>query len=210
VVLVWAAGLDQDAALVTATEAAVEHWREVWGAAGVEVAVRYATSALDPALPLPSAMSGDVVLAASQLAEPGEIALVIGDTVGAVDGGLYGVAGRVPSAPLPSELSAIFVGWVNNAGGDGVFSDDDVRLYGEVLAHEVGHFVGLCHPVSGTFDYWDALGDTPKCSTEAACESQLGQNLMYPVSICDGGVCVSTTQLTGEQRGVMHRYTGTL
>jgi hypothetical protein len=72
------------------------------------------------------------------------------------------------------------VGWLANAGGDGTFSDGDIALYGEVLAHEVGHFVGLCHPVERGYDYWDALDDTPECRSVSSCESILGMNLMFP------------------------------
>ena len=208
VAIVWADGMSDDAALVTATARAVEHWNEVWGAVGLTAEVRYVESTIDPALPAPSAMSGDVLLTASGLVEPGEIAMIVGETV---DGGtsLYGIAGHIPGPIVPSPLGAIVVGWLANAGGDGTFSDDDITLYGEVLAHEVGHFVGLCHPVERGYDYWDALADTPECTSDTTCESILGTNLMFPYSICDGGTCVSTTVITAGQQGIMQRYTGT-
>ncbi len=208
VAIVWADGLSADAALVSATARAVEHWNDVWGAVGLTAEVRYVESTIDPALPAPSAMSGDVLLTASGLVEPGEIAMIVGETV---DGGtsLYGIAGHIPGPIVPSPLGAIVVGWLANAGGDGTFSDDDITLYGEVLAHEVGHFVGLCHPVERSYDYWDALDDTPQCTSARTCESVLGMNLMFPYSICDGGTCVSTMEITPGQQGIMQRYTGT-
>jgi hypothetical protein len=208
VAIVWADGMSDDAALVSATARAVDHWNEVWGAVGLTAEVRYVESTIDPALPAPSAMSGDVLLGASGLVSPGEIAMIVGETV---DGGtsLYGIAGHIPGPIVPSPLGAIVVGWLANAGGDGTFSDDDITLYGEVLAHEVGHFVGLCHPVERGYDYWDALTDTPECTSDTTCESILGTNLMFPYSICDGGTCVSTTVLTAGQQGIMQRYTGT-
>jgi hypothetical protein len=208
VVIVWAAGLAADAALVSATARAVDHWNDVWGAVGLGVTVRYVESTIDPALPRPSAMSGDLLRSASELAEPGEVVVIVGETVDA-GSDLYGVAGHIPGPIVPSPLGASVVGWLANAGGDGTFSDEDVRLYGEVLAHEVGHYLGLFHPVERTFDTWDALPDTPECRTEAACESMLGTNLMFPYSICDATSCLSTTVVTGAQRGVMQRFTGT-
>lgn len=208
VVIVWADGMADDAALVTATEAAVDHWNDVWSMAGLRVEVRYVESTIDPDLPYPSAMTADLLDAASAFVEPGETAVIVGETINA-DPGQYGVAGRIPGPVIRSPISAIVMGWLANAGGDGVFSDNDIQLYGEVLAHEVGHFVGLFHPVERDFDHWDALSDTPQCRNTANCESMLGTNLMFPYSICDADGCVSTTILTNDQRGVMHRYTGT-
>jgi hypothetical protein len=208
VVIVWAAGLAADAALVSATERAVDHWNEMWGAVGLGVTVRYVESTIDPALPRPSAMSAGVLRAASELVEPGEVAVIVGETVDA-GSGLYGVAGHIPGPIVPSPLGASVVGWLANAGGDGTFSDADIQLYGEVLAHEVGHYVGLFHPVERTFDTWDALADTPECRTESLCESMLGTNLMFPYSICDATSCLSTTAITAAQQGVVQRYTGT-
>ncbi len=208
VALVWAAGMSDDAALVDATERAIDHWNEVWGAVGMHVEVRFVESTIDPALPEPSAMSGDVLLEASSLVLAGEVALIVGETI-AGGSELYGVAGYIPGPIVASPLGAIVVGWLANAGGDGVFSDADLTLYGEVLAHEVGHYVGLTHPVERSYETWDALTDTPECGDATSCEDTLGTNLMFPYSICDASACLSTTVLTGQQRGVMQRYTGT-
>lgn len=209
VAIVWAAGMSSDVALVTATQDAVAHWRAVWAGASMDLDVRYVDSAIDPALPYPSAASGDVLLEASTLVDPGEIAMIIGETL---DGGIsaYGAAGQLPGPLVPSTVSAIVVSWLANAGGDGVFSPDDVQLYGEVLAHEAGHYLGLFHPVEESYDYWDSLRDTPECSGQVQCEGLLGTNLMFPYSICDGASCVSATMITRDQRSVMQLYTGTL
>ncbi|MCC7541768.1 MAG: hypothetical protein IT379_36450 [Deltaproteobacteria bacterium] len=210
VAILWANGLGDDAALVSATERAVAHWADVWSsAAGMEIEVRYLETTLDTTLPYPSPMSGDLLLEASSLTEPGEVPVIIGDSI---DGSTsqYGVAGRIPGPMVASTISAIVVGWLANAGGDGEFSDADITLYGEVLAHEVGHYIGLFHPFEQTYDSWDALDDTPECTTRRMCIDMLSTNLMFPFSICEGGTCVSTTELTSDQRGVMQRYTGAL
>ncbi len=208
VVLVWAAGMADDPALVSATERAVAHWNDVWSGAGLSVEVRYVESTIPPALPYPSAMTGDLFLEVSGLIEPGEIAVLVGEVIND-DTSQYGVAGRIPGPIVQSPLSAIVVGWLANAGGDGAFSDNDIQLYGEVLAHEVGHFVGLFHPVERAYDHWDSLSDTIECASASSCDAMLGTNLMFPYSICDGSGCLSTTVITNDQRGVMHRYTGT-
>jgi hypothetical protein len=209
VALIWANGLSANGALVAATERAVAHWRTVWNGAGMDLDVRYVASTISPALPYPSATTGDLFLQASALAMDGEVPVIIGETVNN-DATQYGVAGHIPGPIVRSPLRAIVVGWLANAGSDGVFSDNDVRLYGEVFAHEVGHYVGLFHPVERTYDAWDALGDTPECRNEMGCETMLGTNLMFPYSICDTNGCLSTTVLTAQQRAVMQRYTGTL
>ena len=67
---------------------------------------------------------------------------------------------------------------------------------------------GLFHPVETTYDLWDALDDTEKCTNENECEDDLGANLMFPWPVCDSSGCVSQNQLTPEQQGVMHRYSG--
>lgn len=209
VAMIWANGLSTNAALVSATERAVAHWRAVWGAAGMDLDVRYVSSTIAPALPYPSAMTGDLFLQASALTMDGEVPVLIGETVNN-DSSQYGVAGHIPGPIVRSPLRAIVVGWLSNAGNDGVFSDNDVQLYGEVFAHEVGHYVGLFHPVERMYNAWDSLSDTVECRTEANCNAMLGTNLMFPYSICDMSGCLSTTILTPQQRGVMQRYTGTL
>ena len=78
-----------------------------------------------------------------------------------------------------------------------------------VLAHEIGHYMGLYHPVEASYNYWDALEDTVECGTWNACETQLGNNLMFPYPICYGA-CELQTEITSDQMGVLQRYTGTL
>jgi hypothetical protein len=209
VLVLWADGLGEDAALVSATEAAIAHWADVWEGADMALEVRYEQSSIDPLLPYPGGMGGPVLLEASAFAEPGEVVVIIGELVND-DPSQYGVSGQLPGPLVPSTLSAIVVGWLANAGGDGVFSDNDIQLYGEVLAHEVGHYAGLFHPVESAYDAWDALDDTPECGGQRACEDMLGTNLMFPYSIgCATGMCLSTTGITNDQRAVMQRYTGT-
>ena len=46
------------------------------------------------------------------------------------------------------------------------------------------------------------------CESRRDCEDQLGENFMFPYSICDFTSCVHATDVTEDQAGVMNRYTG--
>ena len=81
---------------------------------------------------------------------------------------------------------------------------------GETMAHEVGHYTGLYHPVESNYRAWDALDDTPECTRRRDCEDALGDNLMFPYSICDATSCLVTDQLSADQEGVLQRYVAAL
>jgi hypothetical protein len=100
----------------------------------------------------------------------------------------------------------VAISWLQHAGKDGTLDDQDVQTMGETMAHEAGHFLGLFHPVEfsdGTASSYDSLGDTPACSTRSDCDASLESNLMYPYAT--GAV---QDDLTAEQVGVLHRWTG--
>jgi len=105
----------------------------------------------------------------------------------------------------------VVLSWLVHAGADAAFTDGETSLMGETMAHEVGHYMGLFHPVESSYDYWDALSDTVECRNADQCEGQLGTNLMFPYSICDrNGVCVAAEDMTDAQVGVKQRYISTL
>ncbi len=208
VTVAWADGVGDDAAVVDATEQAVERWAEIWGAYGLSLDVSYVDAGVDADLPYASS-GGDAIETASALGNNRDVTVIIGETIeGSTD--YYGVAGSIPGALVSAPRSAVVISWLANSGGDGSFSEDDIRLYGETLAHEVGHYTGLFHPVESSYDWWDALDDTPECSSASRCESELGDNLMFPYPVCGWSSCEPQDQLTPEQEGVMQRYTGTL
>ena len=204
--IVYADGLGDDPVVVNGTEEAVEVWREVWSAFGIALDEAYRTSNIDPALPWPG--TGDSELEeAAELSDGTHVVVVIGETL---DGGwdYLGLSGSIPGALVPTSRSRVAISWLANAGIDGKFDDVELQVYGETLAHEVGHYLGLFHPVESTYDLWDALDDTEQCTTEGQCEDDLGANLMFPWPVCGVTGCVSQDQLTAEQQGVMHRYSG--
>lgn len=205
--IVYCAGLDQDMEVVGGVEGAVARWQEVWAPMGLSVAPTYEGADCGGDLAFPGEDSAHADLAAS--ADAGEVTILVGETIdGTTD--YLGVSGGIPGPLAPTVHAVVVTSWLANAGTDGRFDDEDLRLFGETLAHEVSHYMGLYHPVEMTWDWWDALDDTPDCSAASECESALGDNLMFPYPVCDGTGCIAQDQLTDSQQGVDHRFTGTL
>ena len=205
--LVFADGVGSDDDIVAATEAAIERWEEVWAPYDLYLEVTMSDLDLDADLAMPGEDSA--LAEASELSTRSDVTVVIGETIdGSVE--YYGVAGSVPGALVESARAGVVVSWLANAGGDGHFSDDDIQLYGETLAHEVGHFVGLFHPVESSFDMWDALDDTDACTSQSSCEGVLGDNNLFPYPMCSWTSCEPQDVLSDEQIDVAQGYTGTL
>jgi hypothetical protein len=212
--IVYADGLEEDAELVAAVEAAAERWREIWAAYGIS---------LEESWGVAPEVDGDVgwdlgdsaLQDASAEGTDTDVLVVIVEEIGG-DSYTYGVAGNIPGSVLPIPHSAVVVGWLAHAGGNGQFSEDDIRLMGETMAHEVGHYSGLFHPAE--FDYssyqpyaWDALTDTESCATYNQCENALGENLMFAFPVCPSWTyCNPQDVLSEQQQGVEHRYLGAL
>ena len=205
--LVYAQGVDSDLDVVTAIEAAVVRWKEVWAPYGLTLVERYETSSVDPDMSYPDSDNADI-LTVSEGSSGEELVLIIGESF--PSRWTYGIAGGIPGPLTPSGRGAVELSWLSHVGQDGVFDDDETRLMGETMAHEIGHYMGLYHPVEDGYELWDALDDTLQCETWQSCESNLGDNLMYPYSICGGGECLPTDQITPQQVGVLQRYTGAL
>lgn len=206
--VVYAEGLDEDPDVVEATEAAVTRWGEIWGAYGVTLEADFISSSIDPDLPDPS-NADDLLSNASESGDNHDVTVIIGDTVaGSIE--YYGISGSIPGTLVAGPRSGVVISWLANAGGDGRFDETDIKIYGETIAHEVGHFAGLFHPVEMTWDYWDALEDTERCTNANRCESDLEDNLMFPYPVCSRTSCTEQTQLSDGQVGVTQRYTGAL
>lgn len=208
-VVAYAGGLQDDAEVVRGTEAAVAHWTGIYAAQGITLVPTYTTLDADGNLPDTYEGLEEVAALGASLAEPAVI-LVVGDDIGG-DRTLYGEAGGIPGPYTPAPSGAVFVGWLANAGADARFSDNDILLYGETMAHEVGHYLGLFHPVEADYASWDALGDTTECRSWGACDDGLGENLMYPYPVCTGmssGSCSRQTLVTPAQAGVLNRWIG--
>ncbi|MFZ5480666.1 MAG: hypothetical protein ACOZNI_28145 [Myxococcota bacterium] len=210
-VVAYAEGVGDDEAVVSATERAVEYWGELFAGIGVTLEVEFADIPLDP--DLPAAYSGqDEVETLLAGEEARSVLVVIGETVEG-DDTLYGEAAAIPGPYAPTPITVVEIGWLANAGADATFRDPEVLLMGETIAHEVGHYLGLYHPVEdggyGAWEWWDALEDTAECDAWRTCESELGHNLMFPYPLCGGGsACERQDEITGEQAGVINHYVG--
>ncbi len=146
----------------------------------------------------------------SQVLNGQELQLLVGELVDG-DAQTYGIAGGIPGPMDPSTRSAVVVSWLVHAGANGAFNDDETRLMGETFAHEIGHYMGMHHPVQFGWNYWDALDDTDECTASSACGQALGDNLMYPSSICDpSGYCEPQFRLTPQQVAELHRNAAAL
>jgi hypothetical protein len=133
---------------------------------------------------------------------------VVGESIAGDADYLYGEAGGIPGPFAAQPHAAVFVSWLANAGGDAAFDDEDILLFGETMAHEMGHYLGLFHPVEDGWDAWDAVADTPDCSAIGECEDALGDNLMFPYPVCGARACVRQSALTEIQGGVVQGYIG--
>ncbi|MCK6520988.1 hypothetical protein L6R49_06030 [Myxococcota bacterium] len=206
--LVWAEGLDTRNDLQQAVEGAMERWREVWGAAGVTIEVTEVSSELDPELTVDSVapFPNDEV---DYGGDDDDVTVIIGETINGTRG-LYGQSGGIPGTLISTANAAVYISWLTNAGRDGEFQEYEVLLLGETMAHEVGHYLGLFHPVEATYDYYDALEDTVECTSWSKCEDQLGENLMFPYPLCSFSDCEPQGNLTVDQSAVMNLYTGAL
>ncbi len=200
VTVVYAQGLDEDREVATAVEAAVLRWAQIYGAYGLELDVSYASSDLATSVsePLPG---GDEYGPLYEDIGEGVVVVVADDVDGYAD--LYGEAGGIPGPYVASGHSAVAVSWLVHAGTDAAFTDDEVLVFGETMAHEVGHYLGLFHPVEMDWSLWDALSDTKRCTSESACEAALGDNLMFPYPVCGERSCTEQTVLSDDQSGVL-------
>ncbi|MDP2311747.1 MAG: hypothetical protein Q8P41_02500 [Pseudomonadota bacterium] len=209
VVVAYAEGVRDEPDVVASVEAAVDYWVELYAAVGVTLEPEYSDIAVDAELPdtyegLPE------ISAFHDSQDQRTLLMVVGERI-AADRWLYGEAGGIPGPYASADHAAVFVSWLANAGSDAEFQEADILLFGETMAHEVGHFVGLFHPVEDGWEYWDALEDTSDCTGMGACEGSLGANLMFPYPVCTGGSaasCLRQDVLSGGQAGVVNRYVG--
>lgn len=210
--VVMTPGVAGDEALVSAVEGAVEVWAEIVGAHGITLQAVFETGeGLAERLDQPSVGSS----AYEELRASGDeedLIVVIGETV-ANSSYILGESGGIPGNLVPSTHGVVAVSWLLHAGADGTFDETDVTGLGETMAHEVGHYMGLFHPIEvdgygNPSGFTDALSDTPGCSSSSDCLSQLGTNLMFPYRTCTSPTCERQDDVTAQQAGVLQRFTG--
>ena len=189
---------------------ALERWAELWADKGwaldgevlgdidVPAQMSWVNTGAES---LPDALAGR---------DPARLVVVVGEGYG---GGGYegfqGVAANIPGTLETTRWTWVTVSWPGHAGVDGVLSEVEARWMGETMAHEVGHYLGLFHPVECPYDCGgaiDAIADTPRCDGWRACQDEVGHNLMFPYAICPDGVCWDQTQLSGDQQHVVRGH----
>ncbi len=205
--LIYVGGLDQDDELRRAMDVAIDHWRDLYEGIGLEIDVVELTYADADDLEPPAFGSPDVYLDISGSSRFRGVNVVVTPNILAEDQ-IFGISGDIPGPLVPTERSAVLISAGLSAGTDGQFSPEEERLLAETMAHEVGHFIGLFHPVEVTWETWDVLDDTPTCESEFDCILELGTNLMFPFPVCAGFSCTPQGDVTEEQVGVAHRYVG--
>ncbi len=206
--IVYARGLDTDAAVSSAVEEAVANWRNIWDSHGLSLEVEYDSSDLSPDLDYPG-YNSSAYLAETFRSDGEQVTIIIGESLGG-DTSIFGMSGGIPGPLVATDRSCVAISWLAHAGQDAVFSIDELRVFGETLAHETGHYLGLFHPVETTWSQWDSLSDTVDCQNMNTCESQLGSNNMFPYPVCTWQSCQAQDQLSDDQVGVTMYYSGTL
>jgi hypothetical protein len=206
--LVFAGETVNDDDFVRATEDAVQVWRDIYAGIGVQLdIVRFENPNGVLQAPGEGNRAEYEELAAST--RFGAVNVVLLEEIAGFAGAL-GFAGDIPGPLMYTPESAVAVNLTLGAGTDGRYDPRETILLGETMAHEVGHFLGLYHPVETAFTKWDALDDTEECTDSAGCIEALGTNLMFPFPVCNSAGCSPQQQVTPEQAALVHRYTGVL
>lgn len=205
VTIVYVGGLESDDEVSGAVSRAAARWAELYDARGLAIDVSFVSADANGSVEEP--LLGDDLYEELYGEVEGGVVVVVADDVGGY-ADLYGEAGGIPGPYVASTHSAVAVSWLVHAGSDASFSDDEVEVLAETMAHEVGHYLGLYHPVEMSWNAWDALDDTKRCNAEGACEDALADNLMFPYPVCGAQSCVAQTELTGDQAGVLSLNVG--
>ncbi len=93
--------------------------------------------------------------------------------------GIIGISGGLPGAAgLHGTRSSGVVMTTEYADGLAAGS----AFTSIVLAHEMGHYLGLFHTTEFTFAHWDPLDDTPRCTTGNSSTCPDLTNLMFPLA----------------------------
>lgn len=207
--VVYTGGVDADPVVTEAVEGAIERWGEIYAAIDVDTTFETVVYPGQESFEPPSYGSYDLYEALMADNEVGTLNLVVVPEFSGQGGEwTLGISGGIPGALAPTGLSAVGVNVGAHWGNDMRFSEEELRIFAETMAHEVGHYLGLFHPVEDGWNAWDSLGDTVDCKSRNECEGQLGSNLMFPYTVCTAGSCVAQESLTPGQKSVTHRYVG--
>jgi predicted Zn-dependent protease len=205
--IVYTGGLEEDDDLRASVDVAKDHWTELYANIGIDVVFGELAFSSAGDLEPPAFGSADVYSEISAGTGLRTVNVVITPSILSYEE-IFGISGDIPGPLISTGRSAVLISADLSAGPNGEFSPEEQRLLAETMAHEVGHYLGLFHPVETTWETWDVLDDTLQCNGEFDCVVELGTNLMFPFPVCSGFSCTPQDNITGEQAGVTHRYTG--
>jgi hypothetical protein len=210
--IVWTEGLTESDRLVEDVETAMDVFEGILALQDIDIHATWIESGLDPVLPSPGEGSAEI-LELVAAGPPDTLSIIIGETIEVLSEGLAGESGGIPGALHATDHSAVVIAWLELAGISGSLEDSEVQMLGETIAHEVGHYTGLVHPVQFDEDLnivaWDALEDTSHCNDVDICIEKLSSNVMFPYLLCDWtDYCDSQDEVTPQQSLVMRTYTG--
>lgn len=196
--------------LYTGVDEALQGWRDIYANIGIQLDVEL-YEVPHTSLMAPGRGDADIYDQIADTTRFGAVNVVVLEEI-ADFAGVLGFAGNIPGPLMNTSQSAVVVSSTLAAGPDGRFSTAEINLLAETMAHEVGHFLGLYHPVEATFLSWDNLDDTVECTNEQSCTLELGDNLMYPYPLfCESETgCLPQRRLTTEQGEVANGYVGVL
>lgn len=206
----YVGSVGQSAASKSAVDSGFVEFRRIYSNSGITLNVEQFDISGPNLVPDPLTGSTLYQSASSSASSPAVNIFIAGDVAGS-ENSILGIAGGLPCPAFPSVRSALVVSILTGAGGDGAYNSVELRLLGESLAHETGHYLGLFHPVeisSGSVDEFDPLSDTPTCSSENDCVNNdtLAANLMFlqPVQNTNGDF-IPQNLLTSQQTAVLNR-----
>lgn len=204
--IVFIDGLEDDDDLRDTVDTAIGIWEGLYGGIGIDIDVEqfaYDESSLAP----PAFGDAEAYTDLATVTRFRAVNVVLAPSIESYEQ-IFGIAGDIPGPLIATGRSAVLINASLSAGADGRFSAEETRLLAETMAHEVGHFLGLFHPVETSWEQWDVLDDTDECETELECVRDLGNNLMFPFPVCAGFTCTPQNDITDAQADVAHRYVG--
>ncbi len=193
---------DQNSISEQTLSSILAYWHDIYSVTEVDLIIETSYQRLDD-VPLPP---HEIYEELSATSLEHQITVVLTDRI-ANEWGTLGMVGSIPGSTFTSSQSVILISWLAIAGTDGIIdSEQDKILFAETFAHEVGHYLGLFHPVEDDFSTWDALEDTVECHNQSLCEQELQHNFMFPYPVCSWNVCLKQDELTSDQIHVMQNY----
>jgi hypothetical protein len=206
--LVHYGSVADDLELRAASVGAVERWRSLYAPIGVELEVVERDLA-GGSIGVPNGADDSALWRWIAQSGPADhLRVVLAPDAPDDNPVILGVAGGVPGPWTASARTGVRITPSRICGVDALCDADEVRMYGEVLAHEAGHHLGLFHPVETDWAVWDALSDTVECADATTCEASLAGNLMFPYARCDGERCEPQEDITPLQSDVLNGYLG--